>query len=268
MISRRCSARDGRTTRRPQGEAAGDCRRHRQQAGDPGQPRPSTDRHRLHWRRHAGGERPLRSRPARGRCRRRSASGPRDPWRGSACDDVSRAGGVSGCSVRHRRRVAFEDRGDQARLALALEGAAPGRHLVERPRRTRRCRCARRRPCLRAARAPCTGTCRESCPRPVSGPLRRGGQTVRRRGRARLAFARPKSSSLTPAFVSITLPGFRSRWTMPCAVRLVERVGDLRRDTAAPARAAAVPREPLRERLALEVLHDEERRRRPRWPTS
>ncbi len=28
-------------------------------------------------------------------------------------------------------------------------------------------------------------------------------------------FARPKSRSLTPAGVSITLPGFRSRWRMP-----------------------------------------------------
>ena len=28
--------------------------------------------------------------------------------------------------------------------------------------------------------------------------------------------ARPKSSSLTPPFVSITLPGLRSRWTIPC----------------------------------------------------
>ena len=30
-----------------------------------------------------------------------------------------------------------------------------------------------------------------------------------------LVFARPKSSSLAPDFVSITLPGLRSRWTMP-----------------------------------------------------
>ena len=28
--------------------------------------------------------------------------------------------------------------------------------------------------------------------------------------------ARPKSSSFAPLFVSITLPGLRSRWTMPC----------------------------------------------------
>ena len=29
------------------------------------------------------------------------------------------------------------------------------------------------------------------------------------------ALARPKSSSFAPAFVSITLPGLRSRWTSP-----------------------------------------------------
>ena len=37
---------------------------------------------------------------------------------------------------------------------------------------------------------------------------------------AAFVFARPKSSSFAPDFVSTTLPGFRSRWTMParCAV--------------------------------------------------
>ena len=32
--------------------------------------------------------------------------------------------------------------------------------------------------------------------------------------------ARPKSRSFTPDFVSITLPGFRSRWTIPCRCAL------------------------------------------------
>ena len=44
---------------------------------------------------------------------------------------------------------------------------------------------------------------------------------------AALAFARPKSRSFAPAFVSITLPGFRSRWTMPCRCAVLERVGNL-----------------------------------------
>ena len=47
--------------------------------------------------------------------------------------------------------------------ARAGERLPARRHLVERRRRTRRCRCARRRPCPRAARAPCTGTSRGSC---------------------------------------------------------------------------------------------------------
>ena len=33
-------------------------------------------------------------------------------------------------------------------------------------------------------------------------------------------FARPKSSSFTPVFVSMTLPGFRSRCTIPCRCAL------------------------------------------------
>ena len=35
-----------------------------------------------------------------------------------------------------------------------------------------------------------------------------------------LAFASPKSSSFTPPFVSMMLPGFRSRWTMPARCAL------------------------------------------------
>ena len=35
-----------------------------------------------------------------------------------------------------------------------------------------------------------------------------------------IAFARPKSRSFTPDFVSITLPGFKSRWTIPCRCAL------------------------------------------------
>ena len=34
------------------------------------------------------------------------------------------------------------------------------------------------------------------------------------------SFARPKSRSFTPDFVSMTLPGFKSRWTIPCRCAL------------------------------------------------
>jgi hypothetical protein len=50
------------------------------------------------------------------------------------------------------------------------------------------------------------------------------GTTAPSPGRA----ARPKSSSLAPARVSITLPGLRSRCTMPARWRGVERLRDLR----------------------------------------
>ena len=59
--------------------------------------------------------------------------------------------------------------------------------------------------------------------------------------------------------VSMMLPGLRSRWTMPGAVRLVERIGDLDRRSAAPGRAAARPSASrVGERLALEMLHHQE----------
>ena len=62
-------------------------------------------------------------------------------------------------------------------------------------------------------------------PRSVSGWL--AGISVARRESLEIVaagpawnFARPKSSSFTPAFVSMTLPGFRSRCTIPCRCAL------------------------------------------------
>jgi hypothetical protein len=72
-----------------------------------------------------------------------------------------------------------------------------------------------------------------------------------------MALARPKSSSFTPVFVSMTLPGLRSRWHDPLPVRLVERVGDLDADAQRLRQRQRPSREALRQRLALEVLHDE-----------
>ena len=97
-----------------------------------------------------------------------------------------------------------------------------------------------------------------------------GGQGLLAGGRARSSEAAGAGASggpalgqaeveeLHPAFVSMTLPGFRSRWTMPCAVGHVEGVGDLdavAQDLVEGERALL---EPVRERLALEVLHDQE----------
>ena len=86
-------------------------------------------------------------------------------------------------------------------------------------RRTRRCRSLHRPPCPRAAPAPCTGTSRGSCP-PPSAARCRPASAVKSAAdgcvAGAMAFARPKSRSFTPDFVSITLPGFRSRCTIPC----------------------------------------------------
>ena len=58
-----------------------------------------------------------------------------------------------------------------------------------------------------------------SCVRfsPVAAPITVGSDVAPDDGDAAgaIAFARPKSSSFTPVFVSITLPGFRSRCTIP-----------------------------------------------------
>ncbi len=63
-----------------------------------------------------------------------------------------------------------------------------------------------------------------SCVRfsPVAAPITVGSDVAPDDGAlvGAIAFASPKSSSLTPVFVSITLPGFRSRCTIPCRCAL------------------------------------------------
>ena len=81
-----------------------------------------------------------------------------------------------------------------------------------------------------------------------------------------LAFARPKSSSFAPAFVSMMLPGLMSRWVMTRAVRLVQRARDLNRyrhgllerQSLAWSLQSRARRQPLGQRFALEVLHHQE----------
>ena len=75
---------------------------------------------------------------------------------------------------------------------------------------------------------------------------------IRQRGGA-ARFASPKSSSFAPAFVSMTLPGFRSRCDDARAMRLVERVGDLDRVVQDAWSSGSAPfGEPVGQRLALE----------------
>ena len=109
---------------------------------------------------------------------------------------------------------------------------------------------------LRAARAPCTGTCRGSS---LLRQAARGGRSApRRRPRRQRVqrLARPKSSSFAPDFVIMTLPGFRSRWTIPsrCARSSASAISAPYRNVLERQRTA---REPLRERFAVQQLHHE-----------
>ena len=79
------------------------------------------------------------------------------------------------------------------------------------------------------------------------------------RGAASVSFARPKSSTLTrPSSVTMTLAGFRSRWTMPGRVRRGQRIRDLDGVLQRLAQPHPLARDQLVERLALHVLHGDE----------
>ena len=160
-----------------------------------------------------------------------SASDPSGSFARHVATTRSSAGGSDRL---HGRRTAAARASRIAAISAAwllpVERAPSGRASRRAPRRTRRCRCARRPPCPRAAPAPCTGTCRGSCParsaRPASSAAvddRPGdGATPRAwRGRSRAA-SRPilRQHDVARLQVAVDDAG---------AVRRVERVGDLRR---------------------------------------
>ena len=67
--------------------------------------------------------------------------------------------------------------------------------------------------------------------------------------------ARPKSSSLAPVFVSMTLPGLRSRWTMPARWALSSASAIWAPIRSACSCGSGALLQPVGERLAFEVLH-------------
>ena len=188
---------------------------------------------------------------------RRSATGRRDPSRGSAARrgraPAARAAAdaeIGGGSVDH-------DRGDHDCLALALERPLPGAPSRTAPRRTRRCPCARR------PRFPssCSGAMYWNVPRIVPFAVERllavgdrvsaldAGVAAERRSR----FASPKSRSFAPDFVSMMLPGLRSRCTMParCAVSSASAISIAVSQRLLERQRAL--RQALGERLAFEI---------------
>src|SRR5262245_24595647 len=71
-------------------------------------------------------------------------------------------------------------------------------------------------------------------------------------------FARPKSSSFTPLLVSITLPGLRSRCTIPLRWALSSASAIWIAHTERLLERQRAFRQPRRQRLAVHVLHHEE----------
>ena len=136
---------------------------------------------------------------ARAPGRARSASGPRDPWRGtSGRRDRARAASAAATAEIGGGSI-LQDRAISDAWRRCPERLPARRHLVEHGSRARRCPCARRPPCPRAAPAPCTGTCRGSCPpRSAARPASASAVSARRlaaAGAMRLARARSRGAS-------------------------------------------------------------------------
>ena len=185
----------------------------------------------------------------------------------------------------------------RGRMLRVPAGGEARAHLEQDDRRASRCRTGRR-----TAPRTTTGPCTAGCPRPrssssgsraarrsspaaaaaASGRRRRRRRRGRRRASASLAarpsgpareVARPKSPNLMFSLKSMKmLPGFRSRWMIPCAWMWLRpcriwrrRFHDCSSSSGAPSLVAALVEQILERALA--VLHlDEERRRRRRPP--
>ena len=146
---------------------------------------------------------------------------------------------------RDRRRLLLHDRRDQRRLARPRKRLLPRRHLVEHaPNAKMSVRASASLP------SSCSGAMYWNVPRIVPScvrfcgllPITVGSDVTADCTGGAIAFASPKSSSFTPDFVIITLPGFRSRCTIPCRCAL-SSASAISSRTAASARAAAALRE-------------------------
>ena len=162
---------------------------------------------------------------------------------------------------RDRRRLGPHDRGDRARPGSSPRkpsGPSPSRRARC---RTRRCRCARPPPCPRAAPAPCTGTCRGSCPPAVRfEPICVGSavsEARRSRARHRHRLGETEVEELHPGPRQHHVARLQVTMHDPGAVRFVERVRDLGAEAQHLFERERALQQPVRQRLALQVLHDE-----------
>ena len=161
--------------------------------------------------------------------------------RQTALDDVIERRRRQRLARRDRRRRVLQDRADER-----SPGSCPRRAAARSPsrrarRRAPRCRCARRPRALRLLGRHVLDRAEDRARR---GRRRRRSSSLSMAdieiGTAgRVSFARPKSSSFAPVFVSMMLPGLRSRWTMPARCALSSASAISIADTAAPGRAAA-----------------------------
>ena len=191
----------------------------------------------------------------------------RGPWRDTSSTIRSSAGGVIGCDAEIGGGSVLHDRGDQRRLARPAKPCGPSP--------SRRARAEREDVGPRIGLLPLELLRRHVLERAEDRALLRQVRLLRRQRESRRtaasagasAFARPKSRSFTPDFVSITLPGFRSRCTIPCrcAFSSASAISTPKRSTCSSGSGPCASRS--RQRLPLEELHDEVLDRR-RGPTS
>ena len=206
------------------------------------------------------------------RTRRPAAASARaKPWP-RRCREGAAAGRARGTArSAHERQPAFvfrkrperdrlpEHGGHRVRDVFAAEKPLPRQHLVKHDAKRPDIRALVDGPAPRLLRRHVRGG-PENHADPGHGRRGDGRRAPPDRPRAdgSIAFAKPKSSTFTvPSGRTFTFAGFKSRWMIPCSWADFERLGDLPVRWAALRRAESAPGDPIRERRALDRLHDE-----------
>ncbi len=152
------------------------------------------------------------------------------------------SGGVAARSDTSAAAV-LQNRRRQRDAARSFERASCPSPFRRAPRRRRRCRCARRASAPRAARAPCTAACPRIVPSSVRCVRRRHGvdRASPADRRAAVELGQAEVEQLHPDFVSMMFAGLQVAVDDALAMRVVERVGNLDRDSAASASSGSGP---------------------------